>query len=298
MGGFCKSTENQGFKRMKPSIHYLPSADNSIWKDGVSKTDKLPIRGSGTWIEKKHRPLVYYSEIFNQAMKDKPWDERIYFELFAGPGRCFVRDTKKEELGSPLQVLETNFTKFIFVEMSKDAAEALATRIDNHKNASKVEIWCGDCAEAIEKVVIPPKSLVFTFIDPTRIGHAPFKLISTLEAKARSDILINIPVGTDIKRNLHNYLAQSDSEAPLTKYLGSDEWKALPTNSPANFCRELLKLYKVQLRKLHYEFVGDIQQVTTSGNVPLYYLFFASKHQLGGKFWNETLKRVNEPELF
>lgn len=283
---------------MKPAIHYLPSADNSTWKDGISKDDQLPTRDSGVWIERKHKPLVYYSEIFNQAMKDKPWDERIYFELFAGPGRCFVRETHKEELGSPLQVLGTNFTKFIFVEMNKDAAEALATRIDGHPNASKVDIWCGDCAEAIEKIKIPARSLTFTFIDPTRIGHAPFKLISTLEAKARSDILVNIPTGTDIKRNLHNHLARSDPGAPLTKYLDSDEWKKIPTNSPSNFCRGFLKLYEAQLRKIGYNFVGNIQQVTTPGNVPLYHLFFASKHQLGEKFWNETLKRVNEPELF
>lgn len=282
---------------MKPAIHYLSSADNSAWKDGVSGTDGLPTRESGVWIEKKHKPLVYYSGIFNQAMESKRWDERIYLELFAGPGRCFVRETKKEELGSPLQVLETNFTKFIFVEMNKSAAEALATRIAGHTNASKVEIWCGDCVEAIEKVVIPPRSLTFTFIDPTRIGHAPFKLISTLATKARSDILINIPTGTDIKRNLHNYLTRSDPEAPLTKYLGSDEWKELPTNSPSNFCRGFLDLYKRQLGKLHYEFVGDLEQVTTSGNVPLYYLFFASKHKLGKKFWDETLTRVNDPEL-
>src|ERR1039457_4919383 len=134
---------------MKPPVYYLQSADNSAWDDIFSKTDGLPIRDSGVWIEKKHKPLVYYSEIFNRAMKGKPWDERIYFELFAGPGRCFVRETKKEEWGSPLQVLETNFTKFIFVEMNKHAAEALAIRIAGHANACKVEIWCGDCAEAI-----------------------------------------------------------------------------------------------------------------------------------------------------
>ena len=231
-------------------------------------------------------------------MKDKPWDHRIYFELFAGPGRCFVRETKKEELGSPLRVLESNYTKYIFVEMNKAAAEALAARIDGHPNAAKVDIWCGDCTEAIEKIPSPPKSLIFTFIDPTRIGHAPFKLVSALAAKARSDILINIPTGTDIKRNLHTYLARSDSKAPLTKYLGSEKWKQLPTNSPSNFCRGFLKLYETQLREIGYTFIGNLQQVTTPGNVPLYYLFFASKHQLGEKFWNDTLKRVNEPELF
>ena len=283
---------------MKPSIHYLPSADKSGWTDGVSKTDKLPIRASGIWIEKKHKPLVYYSEIFNQAMKNKPWDHRIYFELFAGPGRCFVRETKKEELGSPLRVLETNFTKFIFVEMNKEAAEALAARIARHRNASKTEIWCGDCAEVIEKIKIPPQSLTFTFIDPTRIGHAPFKLISVLAAKARSDILLNIPIGTDIKRNLHNYLAKSGPDAPFSKYLGCDEWEKLPRNSAPSFCSRFWELYKRQLDRLGYGFIGDTQQVTSPGNVPLYYLLFASKHKLGEQFWNDTLKRVNEPELF
>lgn len=284
---------------MKPTFHLLDSADHSPWKENVSSVDHLPIRDSGVWIEKKHKPLVYFSEIFNQAMKDKPWSERIYFELFAGPGRCFVRETKEEQLGSPLQILETNFTKYIFVEMNKAAAEALAARIDQHPNASRVEIWCGDCAEAIEKIVIPPKSLTFTFIDPTRIGHAPFKLITTLVAKARSDILLNIPTGTDIKRNLHTYLTQAGSDAALTRYLGSEEWKKVPTNSPSNFCRGFLELYETQLRRLDYNFVGNLQQVTTPGNVPLYYLFFASKHKLGEKFWNDTLKRVNaQPELF
>jgi len=232
-------------------------------------------------------------------MKDKPWNGRIYLELFAGPGRCFVRETKEEQLGSPLQVLETHFTKYIFVEMNKDAAEALGARISPHPNSSMVEIWCGDCAEAIEKIVIPPKSLAFTFVDPTRIGHAPFKLIETLVSKARSDILLNIPTGTDIKRNLHNYFIQSGPEAALTRYLGSDEWKNVPTNSPSNFRRGLLELYEAKLRQLGYNFVGNLQQVTTPGNVPLYYLFFASKHKLGEKFWNDTLKRVNaQAELF
>lgn len=284
---------------MKVPITYLGSADHSSWKDGYSKADGLPIRDSGIWIEKKHRPLVYYSEIFNQAMKDKPWEERIYFELFAGPGRCFVRNTGKEQAGSPLLVLDTKFTKFIFVEMSKEGAEALAARVSQHPNASKVEIWCGDCAEAIEKIVIPPKSLTFTFIDPTRLGHAPFKLIKTLVSKARSDILLNIPTGTDIKRNFHTYVGQSGPDAALTMYLGSDEWKNLPANSPSNFCRIFLELYERQLRGVGYNFVGNQQQITTPGNVPLYYLFFASRHKLGEKFWNDTLKRVNaQLELF
>jgi three-Cys-motif partner protein len=282
---------------VKTQFHSLASADHSEWKDGLSTLDKLPVRDSGIWVLQKHRPLVYYSEIFNQAMKDKDWEERVYFELFAGPGRCFIRETKEEDNGSPLKILGTNFTKFIFVEMNEAAAKALAARIEKHPAADAVEIWCGDCAEAIKKIQIPAKSLSFTFIDPTRIGHAPFKLITTLQSKARSDLLINIPIGTDIKRNFHNYISRTDANAPLTAYLGSEEWKDLPTNTPANFCRGFLDLYEGRLRELGY-FVGTTKQVTTPNNVPLYYLVFASKHPLGEKFWNETLRRVNEPELF
>ncbi len=135
-------------------------------------------------------------------------------------------------------------------------------------------------------------------MDPTRIGHAPFFLIETLSEKTRSDLLINMPIGTDIKRNMHNYIRRTDDAAPLTVYLGCDSWKQLPTNSPANFCRGLIQIYRSQLHKLGYTFVGNIQQVTTPRNLPLYYLLFASKHQLGEKFWNETLRRINVPELF
>jgi len=71
-------------------------------------------------------------------MKDKPWMTGFILS-FLQDLALFVRDTNKENWVSASN-METNFTKFIFVEMSKAAAEALATRIDNHKNASKVEI--------------------------------------------------------------------------------------------------------------------------------------------------------------
>ena len=72
----------------------------------------------------------------------------------------------------------------------------------------------------------------------------------------------------------------------------------MPKHSVPNFCRGFLELYEQELRAIGYNFVGKMKEVRTSGNVPLYYLFFASRHPLGEKFWNETLKRVNEPELF
>lgn len=78
----------------------LDSADHAIWSERVSAADALPIRPSGGWIEKKHRLLTYYAKLFSIGMKNL-WKERIYCELFSGPGRCFVRGTSVEALARP-----------------------------------------------------------------------------------------------------------------------------------------------------------------------------------------------------
>ncbi len=131
---------------MSVNLHSLASADRSRWKDGVSASDGLPIRDSGSWIDTKHKLLTYYARLFATGMKNR-WASRAYLELFSGPGRCLIRKSGKEDLGSPLKVIDHEFSKFIFTEMSVPAAEALAKRLEPHENARLAEIWCGDCAE-------------------------------------------------------------------------------------------------------------------------------------------------------
>ena len=176
---------------MKSSFHLLDSADKSPWEDSLSSTDKLPIRDSGAWIETKHKLLTYYAHLFATGMKNS-WKSRVYLELFSGPGRCLIRKNGKEDLGSPLKVIEHEFTKFIFTEMNLAAAEALAKRLEPFENSANTEIWCSDCADAVKEIQIPAGSLTLAFIDPTGIGHAPFSLIETLHRKTRCDLLINI----------------------------------------------------------------------------------------------------------
>src|SRR6266568_1499908 len=96
----------------------LPSAREEPWSDPISSVDGLPLRDSGSWIAEKHEKLTYYAQMFATGMKPtekKPdhWRHRIYLELFSGPGKCLVRETGKEELGSPLKVINHEFTRFI-----------------------------------------------------------------------------------------------------------------------------------------------------------------------------------------
>src|SRR5437763_2564143 len=118
---------------MSVKFHSLASADRSRWKDGVSASDGLPIRDSGAWIDTKHKLLTYYARLFATGMKNS-WKSRIYLELFSGPGRCLIRKNQKEDLGSPLKVIEHEFTRFIFTEMNLAAARALSRRLEPFAN--------------------------------------------------------------------------------------------------------------------------------------------------------------------
>ena len=41
----------------------------------------------GEWAEEKHSVVSLYAKLFSTGMKDR-WDERVYIELYAGPGLC------------------------------------------------------------------------------------------------------------------------------------------------------------------------------------------------------------------
>jgi len=276
---------------LKVTFNTLPSADKSPWKERLSPSDGLPIRDSGAWIETKHRLLTYYAHLFATGMKCS-WKSRVYLELFSGPGRCLIRKTGKEDLGSPLKVIEQEFTKFIFTEKSLPVAEALAKRLEPFSNAASSEIWCGDCADAIQKIRIPRGSLTLAFIDPTGIGHTPFSLIETLHRKTRCDLLINVQHGMGIKMNIHQYKPDADEQSALSKFLGNDSWKHIPRHNPREFFRGVLEIYKGQLDKLGFSFVGREVFITNDKNTPLYLLLYASKHPKGKEFWDKAMKGV------
>jgi three-Cys-motif partner protein len=225
------------------------------------------------------------------------WKSRVYLELFAGPGRCLIRNTGKEDLGSPLKVINHEFTRFIFTEMSLHVAGALAQRLEPFENAARSEIWCGDCAQALQKIQIPAGSLTLAFIDPTGIGHAPFSLIETLHRKTRCDLLLNIQYGMGIKMNIHQYTPDANEQSALTKFLGNDSWKQIPRHNAGQFFRRVLELYKNQLDALGFSFTGREVLVTNDQNAPLYLLLYASQHPRGKEFWDKARKGLPQKEF-
>jgi len=126
-------------------------------------SDGLPIRCVGHWAKDKYFYLGRYFEIFSSAMKDKWKGELYYIDLFAGCGKCRVRDTEEEIDGSALMALSVKylFKKYFLVELVPSTANVLKKRIEKSSSRDRVNIIQGDCNEKIDEIIkeIPHRSL-------------------------------------------------------------------------------------------------------------------------------------------
>lgn len=98
---------------------------HSCWPPTDSK------RESGSWAEAKLYYLARYLNAFNHATKNH-FDRRVYIDLLAGPGRCYLKGAPTTEFdGSPILALnfEVGFTSVLCVEGDAGNASALKRRI-------------------------------------------------------------------------------------------------------------------------------------------------------------------------
>lgn len=259
--------------------------------------DGLVIRDSGSWAEEKLYYLGRYLKIMSVGMSKK-WAGKLYYvDLFAGPGRCLIRETKEEIDGSPLiALLGFNFAEYFFIEENPACHQALDERVKARapQKYEMVKILRGDCNSKISEIKPPTNGLGLAFIDPTGISQLSFDTIRELTRGRQLDLIINFPEGMGIRMNLHQYTEKE--KTALNRFMGSARWQQRYQKSPTTFaqaCREIAQEYLENLRSLGYIVVdSDRIPVRTNQNVLLYYLLFASKHPTGNDFWRK-IKRKN-----
>lgn len=108
--------------------------------------DGLPARVVRNWTRRKHHYLDRYADIFSVDMKNR-FPRRAYLDLFAGPGRCFERETKQFYDGTPLIAFRHNFTNHI--ELEDSPAAALEARVRPWDAGRYVSVIRGDCNRKI-----------------------------------------------------------------------------------------------------------------------------------------------------
>jgi three-Cys-motif partner protein len=247
----------------------------------------------GNWSRRKHARLTEYLEATREVRRayipPKGSGGAAFIDLFAGPGRVRVRDSRETEEGSALIALHHSaapFTHVIMCDLEPSNIAALRARTAHDPRAHVIE---GDCNERIDDIValVPRNGLNLAFFDPFGATVFHWRTIQRLASVRRMDLLIHFPTGT-IKRNIFNP-TQPDFDAVITRMLGTDSWRERVRG--ADDAHLLIDVLREQLVTLGY--AGDrvrTLSISTQDNLKLYHLVFASKSDAGTRIW-ESISR-------
>ncbi len=267
----------------------------------TAPTDELPAPEVGSYAVEKYRLLGTYADMFTTAMKDH-WHCRVYVDLFSGPGHAVIRETGQRILTSPLLALTVphRFDRYIFCDQDVSAMSALRQRAAVAAPGVAAECLSGDVngplpfvAARIPEARTDYKVLTFCFVDPFSID-LHFATIASLATGRSIDFLILLALGMDANRNWQQY--SQDGDHRVARFLGADDWRPrwreaqARGHSPIRFLAEEYSAAMVRLgyRPMPIDKMPEIR--LTGKNVPLYYLAFFSRHDLGLKFWDEARK--------
>jgi three-Cys-motif partner protein len=152
----------------------------------------------------------------------------------------------------------------------------------------------GECNVQIQKIVdqIPHRALTLVFIDPEGL-HIHFETLRTLTTNRRVDLAILLPDGMDIVRNVETTY-EKQTESKLDRFLGPNskwraDWQNLTNRTPENKCQLFANIYKSQLRE-ELGYIAFSDKIYKSGQTPIYRIIYASKHELGKKFFEDISK--------
>jgi three-Cys-motif partner protein len=254
----------------------------------------------------KYELLVHYDTTFSTGMKGR-WKNRVYLDLYAGPGKSILEGNNRTVLGSPLIALSVPnpFDKYIFCESDAESMVALKERVKAGFPAANVDFVDGDCNDNVDEIIrkIPAPSagtvLTFCFADPTDLGLT-FETIRNLKAARYMDFLILLASEMDGRRNEHNYLKHGDK---IAAFLNEERWQerwSVAEKQGEGFGTFLLRSFASQMVNLGYlpDCLDSMVRVYASGTkVDIYRLGFFSRDPLGFKLWNRARASADNPEL-
>lgn len=273
-----------------------------------AQNDDLLMRPAKPWTAVKLDYLARYLAMFTTAMRERPWRALNYIDLFAGSGKC-QGENNDISLGSPLLALATPkpFDHYFFVDLDSSNIQALQQRCQSSPYADRVQYFTEDCNAAVHQIAeeiqcldshyLPGRwsCLNLVFLDPYGL-EVQWETVKTL-AQLRTDLIIHYSQ-MGIQRNMPKDI-DNPTETVIDRFFGTRAWREIYRQeyNKSGLYGELISFYKQNLCALGYVEVKSEDELLrvplmhNTKNATLYGLIFASKSQLGEKFWREVTNR-------
>ncbi len=224
-----------------------------------------------------------YASIVGVAMARK-W-ELWWVELFAGPGRLYVRETGDFIAGSPIEALTVKrpFNGYVFADLNRDCVESLRRRIGPRPN---VHVLHGNAngVEMLDEIarIVPRTALVVLYGDQAGLDLGWPTLKFFIDRYRRLDLLLNLPTEGVVRAISAGYERKAST---LLDHPAPHE--LLATSGPkGDLVRDWFR------RRLSAEGFDQLEGVTIKlrgRNRDLYDLLLASRNPLAPKFFHEAI---------
>jgi three-Cys-motif partner protein len=263
----------------------------------IQADDGLPAeKDVGEWVKQKHQNLVSYLEYHAMPRAGFLGPGRpgaTYIDLFCGPGRAQIKDTKEFVDGSALVAwkasVEQNapFTSVFIADKDETRRQVCAERL-RRLAAPVIEVE-GDAEAAAQEIVsrLDPYGFHFAFIDPYSLGALRLSILKGLMQMKRMDLLVHISA-MDLFRNLDFNLSRNRKEfdAFAPGWLDKVDMKS-PGHDQRN---ALIAHWKGLIDSAGFDATAEMKPIRNSANRDLYWLLVLSRHKLAKKFWNIVVK--------
>jgi len=247
--------------------------------------DERDIRLSHAYAQVKIEAFSSYcvsaQRVFKSAKRNGTTNKLVYFEPFSGPGWNQIRETGARIKGTPLKAIEklTAFDVFVFNDSDKLTIDSLYSELVDRglKDRDDIKVYLFN--EDANQVVASLHEL-----DLNGEAHYPFMGIALIDpvglhlvwesvcalSQARLDLLLMLPTGIDLARNL----PKTGTKLHITRWLGEPP--------PSLKLVEVVQRYEEKLRTLY---PSDRVLGTTTSEHPekhyvrvenAYYLIFAT----------------------
>jgi three-Cys-motif partner protein len=276
--------------------------------DEIDPVDGLPISEVGEWALEKHALLSRYIDITRAARRKFTDPARAptkpagatYIEVFSGSGRAKIKETKNIIDGSPLVAFRSAvrggvpFTEIHLGDLRVGYSEAAVTRIQ-HAGGTGLS-YCGAAEDTARQIVarLNPFAFHIAFLDPFNLAGLSYKLVSTLAAMKRMDLLMHVSV-QDIQRNADRYTAEDcaifDTFAPgWREHVDLNQNLTSIRTGVVNYWQQLLR----QLGFLDSKW----ELIRGRRSQRLYWLALASRKKIANDFWDKVRNTSGQQDLF
>ncbi len=264
--------------------------------------DGLVVEKVGAWAKTKHKLLTDYIQASGGARSNYHIRSgAAYIDVFCGPGRLLIRDTREHIDGSSVAAYKRGLTSpapFSSIEISDWDEELLgATHARLCSLTAPVVATPGPAVEAMERIVqrVHRHGLHFAFLDPHNLGALSFELFKILKKLEHIDILVHISIA-DLQRNVDLYTSedydQFNTFAP--GWRNAINYNAMNKSALRS---AILNYWSDQVASLGLTKAKHSELIKGPGNQRLYWLCLLSRSPLAHKLWDAISSAAKRPVM-